>query len=118
MSVAAIYSGGTLDVNLTNSREELWKFAQATSAGTLNIWAPPSGSCVHITTLIVSCSGANSVALNFSNSTLCYLDFNEKNAVPISMPFELCGGINEVLRASISSAGTVSITAVGHESGD
>ena len=106
-----------LDVVVWAARPVSYRYKQITTSGSTieTIWKPSSDKCLRLISFIISCDGTNDVALVFGTSTLCYLFFGEKKAVPLSIPFELCGGTGEPLKAFVSSTGTVTITAIGYE---
>ena len=98
------------------NESEYWFHRVNTSSSTVEtILTPSSGKCIRIVSMIISTSGANDVAFVFGTSTLCSFMFNEKKSVPVSFPFEVCGGINQPLKVVVSSSGTVDITVIGFE---
>jgi len=107
--------GSTIQVIINSARPVEYKYKQINTSTIEDVWTPSSGKSIILNSLIVSTDGINDVVLIFGNSTLCHLAFNEKKSTPLSIPFVLKSGTNTPLKASVESAGTVWITAIGYE---
>jgi len=112
-TIAGITS--TVNVVLYSARPVEYKFSLLNGPITETLWTPQLGKSIRLNSFLVSADGINEVALIFGTSTLCYLHFNEKKAVPISIPFELSAGTDVPVKAYIAASGTVSITLIGYE---
>jgi len=103
----------TVNTVLYSARPVEYKFKFLNTSTTETIWTPSAGKSIKLISFIVSSSGISDVALIFGTSTLCYMFFGEKRAVPLSIPFILDGGTDVALKAWTSS-GTVAITLIGY----
>jgi len=91
-----------------------------TTGTTGTIWDPAAGKSVHIVSLIVSVKAAGQVEIydNAAGTTIAFLHFNEKKAVPVPLASNLVLAADRILGAKWTiDAGEDScyVTAIGHE---
>jgi len=103
---------GTQDFSLVKTRVQDYRYGIVT--GSTTIWTPATGKEIHLIGMLVSMDAAGYVEFTFDTSTFSVLHFNEKRAVPLSLPFELSGGVDASIKAN-ASGGTAYITLIGHE---
>jgi len=107
--------GSTVQTILNSARPVDYKYKEIPTSTIDDVWIPSSGKSIVLNSLIVSADGVNDVNFIFGDSTLCHLAFNEKKSVPLSIPFVLKSSTDTPLKASVESAGTVWVTAIGYE---
>jgi len=105
----------------TNDNTYHYKTISDDTTGTTGtVWDPAAGKSVHIVSLIVSVLAAGQVEIydNAAGTTIAFLHFNEKKAVPIPLASNLVLTADHVLGAKWTiAAGEDScfVTAIGHE---
>jgi len=100
-----------------------YKYGSVTDDGTgttATIWTPASGKAVRVSGAVVSATAACSVELRFGTTTFTRLEFNEKRAVPLYLPYDIKGSVDEpiviyALTGSGVSEVTVYVTVIGEE---
>jgi len=93
-------------------------FSDDTTGTTQAVWTPASGKAVRLACLIVSVTGACQVEFKWDTTTFTHLEFNQRKAVPIHLPYDIKGETDEVLNCYLlADSGTVTIyvTTIGEE---
>jgi len=111
---------GTVVIDTNDNGYHYKTISDDTTGTTGTVWDPAAGKSVHIVSLIVSVLAAGQVEIydNAAGTTIAFLHFNEKKAVPIPLASNLVLTADHVLGAKWTiAAGEDScfVTAIGHE---
>jgi len=82
------------------------------------VWTPASGKEIHLISFIISAEAAGYALIYDEGDVILRLEFNERRAVPVSIPMDLRFHTDHRLRAIfVGDTGTPNayITAIGHE---
>ena len=85
---------------------------------TAAVWTPASGKSIRLSSAIISVTAASVVELRWESTTFCHLEFNDRKAVPLYLPFDLKGGKDKRLIVYFkpdSGSATCYITVQGEE---